>query len=42
MKWRFPKDECDIVLFGKKFYETTGVNPFSSKAQGSLFQGIPQ
>jgi len=39
--WRFPKDECDIVLFGKKFYETTGVNMFSKAAQNGLFNGIP-
>ncbi|CAD7961040.1 unnamed protein product [Amoebophrya sp. A120] len=39
--WRFPKDECDIVLFGKQYYETCGVNMFSYKAKEQLFAGQP-
>ncbi|CAD7968572.1 unnamed protein product [Amoebophrya sp. A25] len=40
--WRFPKDECDIVLFGKQYYETCGVNMFSHRAKEQLFAGQPQ
>eukprot|EP00392_Amoebophrya_sp_AT5.2_P018738 g19355.t1 len=39
--WRFPKDECDIVLFGKQYYECCGVNMFSHRAKDQLFAGQP-
>jgi len=41
-RWRKPKNECNIVEFGRIFYETTGVNCFSRAASSSLFNGKPQ
>ena len=41
-KWRHAKDECDMVRFGREFYETTGVNCFSKAAKTSLFSGKPE
>lgn len=39
--WRYPYEECEMVEYGRKFYEDMGVNCFSAKAKTSLFSGKP-